>query len=235
MTMSDVADLGSKHMTRKTLYLGGFVAMLAVAGVAGRAWSQDDEKGKKDGDAAMAGMPDMAEMMKKYIAAANPGPNHKLLESMVGEWTTKSKMWMDPSAPPSETSGKSVCKLLLDGRFLHEDFSGEVMYPNAKGEMEKRPFKGSGMTGYDNAKNLYVGTWVDNMNTGILTMSGSYNPMTKSLHMFGHMDDVGMGVYGKTIRYESKFISDDKHIFTIYDCHAGVDYKVMEITYTRAK
>ncbi len=209
--------------------------MIAVAAATGRVWSQDGDKEKKDDAAAMGGMPDMAEMMKKYEMAAKPGPNHKLLERSAGEWTTKSKMWMDPSAPPTETSGKSTCRLVLGGRFVQEEFDGEMIMPNAKGEMVKQSFKGMGLTGYDNVKNLYVATWTDDMNTGILSMSGSYNPMTKTLLMFGQMDDVGMGVHGKTIRYESKIVSNDKHIFTMYDCHAGVDYKVMEITYSRSK
>jgi Protein of unknown function (DUF1579) len=222
-------------MTRKRIWLCSLATMIAVAAATGRVWSQDGDKEKKDDAAAMGGMPDMAEMMKKYEMAAKPGPHHKLLERSAGEWTTKSKMWMDPSAPPTETTGKSTCRLVLGGRFVQEEFDGDVIMPNAKGEMVKQAFKGMGLTGYDNVKNLYVATWADDMNTGILSMSGSYNPMTKTLQMFGQMDDVGMGIHGKTIRYESKIVSNDKHIFTMYDCHAGVDYKVMEITYTRAK
>ena len=66
-------------------------------------------------------------------------------------------------------------------------------------------------------------------------ISTPINPMTKTLLMFGKMDDLASGVYGKTVRYDTKILGEDKHVFTIYDCHAGVDYKVMEITYTRAK
>ena len=218
-----------------------FVMGAGLAVVTTRVWSQDDEGAKKHdkkGGPAGGGMPDMAqmaEMMKKCEEAAKPGPNHKVLEHFVGEWNAATRMWMDPSMPPMQTAGKSKSKWVMDGRFVMDEFEGELVMPGPKGEMVKVPFKGMGLTGYDNVKNLYVGSWVDSMTTGLLTMSGSFNPMTKTLLMFGKMDDLASGVYGKTVRYDTKILGEDKHVFTIYDCHAGVDYKVMEITYTRAK
>jgi hypothetical protein len=144
-------------------------------------------------------------------------------------------MWMDPSGPPSESKGHTKSKWVLDGRYIMDEFSGEMMMPNEKGEMVKTSFKGIGYTGFDNVKNLYVGNWIDSMGTGMYHTTGSFNPLTRTLQMWGQMDDVAMGVYGKIVRYDIKIVSEDQHVFTMYDCHAAPDYKVMEITYTRTK
>jgi Protein of unknown function (DUF1579) len=220
----------------RKLWLCAIIGVCSIAVGTSLLRSQDgdqDHSGKKAG-----GMPDMAkmaEMMKKCEEAGKPGPNHKIFEKLAGDWKLQTKMWMDPSMPAMESEGTATSKLIMDKRFISEDVTGEMMMPDAKGGMNKMAFHGKGLTGFDNVKNLYVGTWIDDMGTGILNMSGSYNPETKTLQMFGTMDDLSMGVYGKTLRYETKFLSSDKHIFAMYDCHAGVDHKVMEITYTRAK
>ncbi len=44
-----------------------------------------------------------------------------------------------------------------------------------------------------------------------------------------------MDVHSRMVKYQTKIIDDDKHVFTIYDLHAGDNYKVLEIEYTRAK
>jgi hypothetical protein len=221
--------------TRK-LWLCAIIGVCSIAVGTSLLRSQDGDQnhsGKKP-----SGMPDpaqMAEMMKKCEAMGKPGPNHKILGQLVGDWKLKTKMWMDPSAPAMESEGTATTKWIMDKRFISEEVNGEMMMPDAKGGTTKMSFKGMGTTGFDNMKNLYVGTWLDDMGTCILNMSGSYNPDTKTLSTYGKMDDPMMGVYGKTVRYDTKFVSPDQHVFSMYDCHAGPDYKMMEITYTRAK
>jgi hypothetical protein len=228
-------------MSRRWLACCTAVACLTTF-LAARALSQDEEPAREEKKAegamgGMEGMPSpeqMAEMMKKYEMASKPGKNHELLQNLVGDWKVTTKMWMDPSGPPTESRGRSRCRMMLDGRFVMEEFEGAMTMPNEKGEMVTHEFKGMGLTGFDNVKNLFVGTWADSMGTGIMSMSGSYNPMKKTLTMYGHMDDVGMGVYGKTVRMEQVIVDKDKHVFTMYDCHAGPDYKCVEVTYSRS-
>ena len=40
---------------------------------------------------------------------------------------------------------------------------------------------------------------------------------------------------GRTVKYVTRIINDDKYVFEIIDLHASDDYKVIEITYTRVK
>jgi hypothetical protein len=42
-----------------------------------------------------------------------------------------------------------------------------------------------------------------------------------------------LGVYGRTVKYVTRIINDDKHLLEIYDLHAGDGYKASEIVYTR--
>ena len=104
--------------------------------------------------------PEMQEMMK----AMSPGPEHKLLARMVGDWTFANKMWMDPSAPPAEGSGTMHGEMILDGRYVHAVWKGNFM---------GMPFEGHATEGYDNMTKKLVSSWVDNMSTAIMYSTGT--------------------------------------------------------------
>ncbi|HKQ46780.1 MAG TPA: DUF1579 domain-containing protein [Phycisphaerae bacterium] len=219
-------------MSRKSL-IAGLVAIVGLAWIAAQSQSQE----KKDKPAGMPeGMPDMAAMMKKWKDAATPGTMHKKLDRFVGEWDTKMKMWMaGPGAPPVVSEGKSRIKWILDNRFLREEFEGEIMMPDETGAMSKKKFQGLGLLGYDNFRHMYTGSWADNQGTHMLTMSGALDPAGTTLTMYGEMDEAMLDIRGRTVKYQTKIIDDDKHVFSIYDLHAAEDYKALEIEYTRAK
>lgn len=221
-------------------------AMVAVcaavlsAAITGQVLSQDPgakPAGDKPGGAMPEGMPDMMAAMKKWEAAMKPGPHHKKLEHFVGTWETTMKMWMQgPGAPPSESKGVSTVRWVLDGRFIMDEATSQMPMPDmATGQIKMIPFKGMGMTGYDNYRNMYVGTWADNMGTQILNFAGSCDPSGKNFNYYGPMDEPMMDVHGRTVRYETRIVGPDEHVFTMYDLHAAPDYKAFEITYKRKK
>ena len=207
-------------MKVKTLFLC-ITAALGAAAV-GLALPQESK------DAGKA--PSQAEqdaMMKEMMALAEPGAQHKKLQEMAGNWDATIKMWMGgPGSPPMESKGTSTGKMILDGRFLREEFDGTMM---------GLPFKGEGTTGYDKFRNVFVGTWMDSMGTGIITNTGSMDPSGKELNSYGTMDEPSMKLIGRMVRYRTVLVDHDKHVFEMYDLHAGPEYKVMEITYTRKK
>jgi len=196
--------------------LAGFALLLALA-LPGTA---DDKKDKpKSGgfDAAA-----MEAMMK----AATPGPEHKRLEPLVGSWNCVVRMWMAPDAPASEVKGKTTRKWFLDGRFLQDDTEGEF------GGM---PFRGFGLTGYDNLQKKYTSMWADNMNTAIMTSQGTYDASAKTFTYVGEMIDPITTQKTKmkdVIRVEGT----DKHRLESYKVAPdGKETKMMEVIYTRAK
>ena len=100
---------------------------------------------------------DMQAMMGVYTKLATPGEPHKLLASMAGSWNTKTKSWMEPNKPPTESIGSCEQKMLLGGRFLQQECTGDMM---------GQPFTGIGVNGYDNHAKKYVSTWMDSMGPG---------------------------------------------------------------------
>jgi len=83
------------------------------------------------------------EMMKKMQEAGAPGPAHKALDVLVGNWQAEVKCWMDPDGPPNVSQGTAKATWILNGRFLQEEFHGEMM---------GKPFTGLSLLGYDNFK-----------------------------------------------------------------------------------
>jgi hypothetical protein len=168
----------------------------------------------------------MAEMMKKWEEAATPGENHKLLDFMVGNWETVNRMWMaGPDQPAQETKGSEENKWVLGGRFI---------MMNQTGEMFGKPYEGMGLVGFDNPKNQFVMSWLDNSTTAITNAQGYYNPKDKTFTFFGLMDDPGTGEHGKTLMYIVRVINRDRYSFEMYDPEwGGLKNKIGEIVYTR--
>ena len=170
--------------------------------------------------------PSQDEMMKAWMAQATPGAAHKSLEAAVGSWDVKTKMWMAPGAPPTESAGTSENKMILGGRFLEQHYEGTAM---------GQPFSGMGLTGYDNYKKKIVATWVDSMSTSIMTMQGSWDKANKVLTSYGTMDDV---VAKKPLKMKSVVTIVDADHHTYDSWHALPDGKWaqdLHIEYTRKK
>jgi Protein of unknown function (DUF1579) len=210
----------------------GMVLLGALVVVSGFAIAQQSD-GKKDGKTP-SGMPDMSNMsaedlakMQKHMATMMPGENHSHLDYFVGTWDTTSRVWMGgPGTEPMTSKGKSSVKWVLGGRYIMDEYEGEMM---------GMPYEGIGFTGYDNYKNLYVSTWASNMDTQLLVMTGSRDPSGKVYTYYGSMDEPSLDVHGRTVKYVTRILSDDKYVFSIYDLHARDDYKVIEISYVRQK
>src|SRR5262245_59649366 len=67
------------------------------------------------------------EMMKKMEAAGTPGPAHKALDALVGNWKCEVKCWHEPGGQPSVSQATARASWILNGRFLQEEFQGEMM------------------------------------------------------------------------------------------------------------
>jgi len=184
----------------------------------------DDKPATKAGDKKPEGQLSEEEMTKKWMEAATPGAPHKVLDVFVGDWEVASKWWMDPAAPPMESKGTVSKKWILDGRFLQEDFSGEMM---------GMPFKGTGLTGYDNLKKQYNSFWVDSTTTAMLISLGTASKDGKTLTFNSKMDDVMTGEKDKPIRFVIKIEGKDKHTFEMYEGAGSKEKKAGEMTYTR--
>src|SRR5688500_6317524 len=217
-------------MRKKTTIL---TCLLLAFFTASFAFSQGRKEDKKAATPGVQPTPEqMAEMMKKWQASAMPGENHKHLEHFVGSWDCTMKMWMGgPETKPTVSKGTAETKWILGKRYIQESIKAELKMPGPDGKEMALPFEGLGVTGYDNFKKVYVGTWADDMGTQLLTMRGSYDAGKKTLRMYGEMDEPAMDVYGRMFKAVTRVVDKDTHVFEMYDLHVGENFKVMEITY----
>lgn len=166
---------------------------------------------------------DRQAMAEAFAKLATPGAQHKQLSSLTGIWTTTTKEWMEPNKPPVETTGSAELKMLLDGRFLQQALTGQMM---------EKPFSGIMITAYDNLLKHYVTTWMSTMGTGIFTMEGAQEPDGKTIILEGQHAEPGGG-YMKH-RAIWKIVDNNTQTFDMYGAHhGGKEWKMMEITYAR--
>lgn len=162
-------------------------------------------------------------MTDTYRKLATPGEPHKQLASLEGTWTTRTKEWMEPGKPPTESTGTCEYKALLDGRYVQQDCTGT---------MRGHPFTGIGMQGYDNFTKKYVTTWIDSLGTGIFSMEGKAAVDGKTITLYGNLADPFEGVVKQ--RAVWKFPDTNTQILEMYGPHGkGTEMILMEITYTR--
>jgi len=157
------------------------------------------------------------------MAYSTPGDIHKMLARSAGPWSANLSMWMTPDAQPISSTASCVNEMILGGRYLQSRNTGKFM---------GQPFEGIGVTGYDNAKKLFVSTWIDNMGTGIMTMTGSWDEASKSIKYSGMMVDPGSGK-DLPVREVWRFVDDNTQVMEMYYSMAGKEFKAMEVKYTR--
>jgi len=166
---------------------------------------------------------DMQSRTELFKELATPGAPHRLLALLAGSWNTNHKYWMDPDQPYTESSGFCVQKMILDGRFLQQEFTGDMM---------GSPFAGFGFLGYDNNTKKYVSTWLDNMGTGIYYFEGSAGADGRSIIQTCKYDNSVEGI--AEWRSVTRLVDDNSYAVEMYGTdNSGKERKIMEGTYTR--
>lgn len=64
------------------------------------------------------GSDSIAVLQAKAMELAQPGPEHQLLQALVGKWVTEVKVWMEAGADAMNFTGTSENEMILGGRFL---------------------------------------------------------------------------------------------------------------------
>jgi hypothetical protein len=82
-------------------------------------------------------------------------------------------MWMVPGADPVKSACSCTYAPMMDGRFVKCDFSGDM--PGMG------PYAGFGLAGFDNVTQKFVGLWIDNHGTGMMTGTGEASDEGKTV------------------------------------------------------
>ena len=167
---------------------------------------------------------DQQAMMELWKQLATPGEPHKQFAALAGSWTTTTKEWMEPGKPPTESTGTAEMKMLLDGRFLYQEYHARMM---------GQPFSGIGIDGYDNVTKKYVTAWIDTMGTGIFMMEGTASPDGKTITLKGSHPEPGGGKMSHRAMW--KIVDSNNHTFEMYGTHGhdNKEMKFLEIAYMR--
>jgi hypothetical protein len=161
--------------------------------------------------------------MDIYAELATPGAPHKLLARMAGTWSMKGSCRMEPGGDLIEHTGISKQRLILDGRFLQQDFKGEMMGIS---------FTGIGFTGYDNYKGKYVSTWLDSFGTGIYHFEGIGSSDGKTISQTCSYDDPVRGPL--TWRNVTSLVDYNTLEFRMYTIDSsGKEDEMAVLVYTR--
>lgn len=167
---------------------------------------------------------DMEEMLRKAETTGTPGEGHKALEHFTGAWKAEVKCWMDPGGTPNVSQATAKVNWVMNGRFLEEDFRGEMM---------GKPFRGRTVMGYDNIKQTFKSVWISDMQTSMFVTEGKGENGNKVLTLRGSASCGARGRTDTPMRVVLRVLGPDKHVFEMFDESRGENGKTMEITYTR--
>jgi hypothetical protein len=113
--------------------------------------------------------------------------------------------------------------MILDGRFLQQEYTGDMM---------GSPFTGINVIGYDNHTRKYVSTWVDSMGTGIYFFQGTAGADGKTITQECRYDDPIKGPM--KWRSVTRIVDDNTLVYEAYGTDKrGKEEKMAEMTLTR--
>ena len=164
-------------------------------------------------------MPDSATMMKNWADYMTPGPMHAMMAKDVGTWDAEVTMWMDPKAPPSKSKATSQVRMLLGGRYQEA---------TNKGDFGGMPFEGISLLAYNNMTKKFENTWIDNMGSGIMFLTGTYDSTARTITFTGTMPNP-MTNRNCNVRQVVTFVDDNTQKMEMYDDSYGTERKSMEL------
>ncbi|HUJ18479.1 MAG TPA: DUF1579 domain-containing protein [Nitrospirota bacterium] len=166
---------------------------------------------------------DMQKIMEIYKKVGTPGEPHKLLAKLEGSWTTRSRGWMEPDKPPVVSTGTCEQKLILDGHYLRQEYTGDMM---------GQPFTGINILGYNNHTKKYESIWIDSMSTAIYFFEGTASADGRTITQKCSYDDP---VRGPSVwRSVTKIKDDNTQEFEMFITpKGGKAEKMMEMTVSR--
>jgi Protein of unknown function (DUF1579) len=197
-------------------FVWSMLTLAMVGGLVITAFAGDEKKAPPAMDPAA---------QQAMMQAMAPGVHHEHMKKLAGNFDYTIKMWMDPSAPPVESTGKRSAEFLLGGRYLQEKITGTFM---------GMPFEGMSLMAYDNLAKEYVMTWIDNMGTGIVVYHGQCDGKGTTWTMSGETIDPATGKK-VTMTSVTKVVDDNTVTMEMSGPGPdGKDMKMLELTMKRS-
>jgi hypothetical protein len=162
---------------------------------------------------------DSAAKVKAWMDYATPGNPHKLMADETGIWNCDMTFWEEPNGKPEKSTTTANIKMILGGRYQEATYQGTIM---------GGPFEGKSTLAFNNASKEYTTTFIDNMGTGMMVATGTYDEATKSIEFKG---EVVNPLNGKKAPYREIYTIVDANTrkMEMFDIKNGEEYKSMEI------
>lgn len=158
-----------------------------------------------------------------WMAYMTPTENHKVLAKDVGMWKTEMTNYMDPKAAPLKSTGTAETSMILGDRYQQSIYKGDVM---------GMAFEGISLLGYDDAKKVFVNSWVDNMGTGIMMLEGKWEKPGKTIVYTGKCTNPKDGKDMK-VRQIVTIESETIQHMEMYMTEGGKEIKTLEVRMTK--
>jgi hypothetical protein len=100
-----------------------------------------------------------------------PGKEEELLHRFEGEWYARTAFPAPGQESPRECFGSEKCLMTLGNHWLAIEYVG----------MEGQPIESRVFLGYDPQKQKFVGTWINNVSSSLLTFEGAADDAGKCL------------------------------------------------------
>lgn len=86
----------------------------------------------------------------------------KLLQTLIGNWTGTSRLWLNPSEPPCECRSTASVSAAARGKFMRVDYTWDY-----RGD----PQQGSLLFGHERERNVVTAVWIDSWHMGAKYMA----------------------------------------------------------------
>ena len=162
--------------------------------------------------------------MDVYVKMGAVTENHEFLKKYAGNWDCQVKGWTAPGQPPTVSRGSFQGEMILDGRYLKMDFTGEMF---------GQPFSGLQIIGFDNMQQKYTTLWIDNSSTFFFMTSGTRqdNVLSES----GLWPDPLNGTQAP-VKARTTWINADEYLYEQFMVMPDQsEFKSMEMRCTRRK
>jgi hypothetical protein len=112
------------------------------------------------------------DLAQTETAPFEPTAGQQCLAAFVGSWRGSSKLWLDPNAPPDETTLELHAELVLGGRWLRIAYRGMAFGKPHGSEM---------LVGYHKDAGQYELAWIDSSHTGSAIMFSTGKPKERGV------------------------------------------------------
>src|SRR5262245_4517752 len=138
--------------------------------------------------------------LAKWRAVRGAGEIHALLFDLAGQWDVT--VTFHGGGEPFSSRAAAAKRIVHGGRFLIEELDGEIHAPDESGRMRPEPYSATRILGFDRFKRAWVGAFIENQNTSLLSFAGFSAPdSARELVLFGASDEPMLDLHDATMKY----------------------------------